>query len=262
MLSITLKSGLDSARDELQSLTSGSDDVAITRQRAIEIAKGSGWLSRQSTALQDDLTARSVLRQFAKGKTIYSVGDLYEGIHVLVDGIIKVELSTPRDDYRIATVKQSTFWFGQGASITRGTHLVTITANTDASTLFLPQQEFERLVENPIYCRAFAVMTLEHFEEASRIIGQLLVSDIENRVAARLAMLAERSGTKRPAVLTVRQIELAEMCGVSRATVLQILGSLERRGLIRLGYRRIEINNPDDLTRGRLGAEITARARR
>ena len=31
------------------------------------------------------------------------------------------------------------------------------------------------------------------------------------------------------------------MCGLSRPTVQQVLASLERRGLIKAGYRRIEI---------------------
>ncbi len=232
--------------------------MAVTRQKAAEIARSSGWLSRQTAELQDDLVAHTQLRRFAKGETIYSFGDPYTGVHVLVEGIVKVEMSTPGDDYRIASVRQPALWFGQGASITRGTHLVTITANTEAATLFLPQHEFERLIENAAYCRAFAAMTVEHFEEASRMIGQLLVSNVEHKVAARLAMLAERCSPPLPAVLTLSQAELAEMCGISRVTAQQILSSLESRGLIKSGYRRIEIDDPERLTRTPALAEVTA----
>jgi CRP-like cAMP-binding protein len=243
-------------------LQTGGGNLAITRQKAAEIARGSGWLSRQTAELQDDLIKRTQLRRFAKGETIYSIGDPYVGVHVLVDGILKVEMSTPGDDYRIATVRQPTFWFGQGASITRGIHLVTMTVNTEAATLFLPQHEFERLVEDAAYCRAFAAMTVEHFEEASRAIGQLLVSDVEYKVAARLAMLAERCAPPRPAVLTLSQAELAEMCGISRVTAQQILGTLESRGLIKTGYRRIEIDDPERLNLGPSLAEVTATDRK
>ena len=44
-----------------------------------------------------------------------------------------------------------------------------------------------------------------------------------------------------PAVVPVTQADLAEMCGLSRPTVQQVLASLERRGLIKAGYRKIEI---------------------
>lgn len=230
----------------------------MTRDRAVAVARATGWLARQPPELQQELLSRCVLRNFGRNEVICSVGDPYQGVHVLVSGVLRVELSAPGEDYRIATVKQSVFWFGQGASITRGSHLVTVTATTPVATLFLPQADFERLLENAAWCRAFAAMTVEHFEEASLVIGQLLVSDVENRVAARLALLAERSGPKRPAIVHVSQADLAEMCGLSRPTVQQVLGALEARGLLRCGYRRIEIGSPEELARGRSVAEVPA----
>lgn len=233
----------------------------LTREQALATARSSGWLSRQSAALQDELLARCMLRSFARNETITNVGDPYQGVHALVSGIVKVENSAPGDDYRIATVKQPVFWFGQGASIARGPHLVTVTATSPAQTLFLPQADFERLIENAAHCRAFAVMTIEHVEEATHVVGQLLVSDAENRVAARLALLAERTGPARPAVITLSQSDLAEMCGLSRPTVQQILSVLEKRGLVRSGYRRIEVASPEALTGGRSFALVTSTQR-
>jgi CRP-like cAMP-binding protein len=234
--------------------------MSITREQAMAVARETGWLSRQSPGFQQDLLSRTVLRHFGRNEVICSVGDPYAGVHVLVSGMLKVEMLAPVEDYRIVTVKQSVFWFGQGASMVRGPYLATTTATTPAATLFLPHAEFERLVEDAAWCRAFAAMSVEHFEEASQVIGQLLVSDVESKVAARLALLAERSGPKRPAAVAVSQADLAEMCGLSRPTVQQILAGLEARGLLRCGYRRIEIDNPEMLARGTQLAQVVSRS--
>lgn len=234
--------------------------MSMTRDQAMAVARASGWLSHQPPAFQHELLSRTVLRTHGRNEVICSVGDPYAGVHVLVQGLLKVEMLAPVEDYRIVTVKQSVFWFGQGASMVRGPYLATTTATTPAATLFLPHAEFEKLVENAAWCRAFAAMSVEHFEEASQVIGQLLVSDVENKVAARLALLAERSGPKRPAAVAVSQADLAEMCGLSRPTVHQILARLEARGLVRCGYRRIEIDNPERLTHSPELGQVTSRS--
>ena len=219
----------------------------MTKDKAQDAARSAGWLSQQSAAFQDDLLARCLLRHYADKETICNVGDPHHGIYALVSGVLRVELSTLGEDYRIASVKQPVFWFGEGASLARSTFYVTITAASPASLLFLPHHEFERLIENPAYCRAFSVLMIEHFDEATRVIAQLLEGDVENRIAARLALLAERSGPQRPHVIPVTQSDLAEMCGLSRPTVQQVLSTLEKRGFIRAGYRRIEVINPEAL---------------
>jgi CRP-like cAMP-binding protein len=199
-----------------------------------------------------------MLRSFADGEALCRYGDPYKGLFALVSGAIKVEVPTADGDYKIATMKQPVFWFGQGASLEKGNFYATMTASGPASALYLPHAEFERLIQDPGNCRAISLLTLEHFGEASQIIGQLLVADVEYRVSARLALLAERSGRKRPAVVPITQAELAEMCGLGRHTVQQVLANLEKRGLIKAGYRRIEVESPEALTVGSGRAAVSA----
>ncbi|MCX7347416.1 MAG: Crp/Fnr family transcriptional regulator [Alphaproteobacteria bacterium] len=201
-----------------------------------------------------------MLRSYASGETICHHGDPYNGVYALVSGQLKIELPTSDGDYKILSMKQPVFWFGQGASLEKGRFYATITASSPASVLFLPHHEFERLIQNAAYCRAIAILTLEHFSEASQVLGQLLAADVEHRVGARLALLAERAGGKPPVVLPITQSELAEMCNFGRHTVQQILGNLEKRGLIRTGYRRVAILNPDALTLGS-GMNVVSAAR-
>lgn len=221
-----------------------------TKDEAGRIARANGWLSHQPEDFQKELVARSSLRIFAKGETLCHAGDSYDGVYGIVRGVVRVEFSTIGNTYRIAAVKQPVFWFGQAACFRKGGFYATITATAPVSALFLSPHEFDRLIENAAYCKAFALLSLDHLEEASQVLGHLLVGDVEHRVAARIALLAERSGPHRPAVLQVTQFDLAEMCGLSRPTVQQILSNLEQRGLIKPGYRRIEVPDPEALVVG------------
>lgn len=219
----------------------------MTKEKALEVARSAGWLAAQVPAFQDELLSHCLLRNYSEKETICNVGDPFHGMYALVSGVLRVELSTLSEDYRIASVKQPVFWFGEGASLARSAYYVTITASTPVTLLFLPHHDFERLIENAAYCRAMSMLLIEHFHEASQVIAQLLEGDVESRIAARLALLAERSGTLQPQVIPVTQSDLAEMCGLSRPTVQQVLSNLEKRGLIRAGYRRIEVIDPEAL---------------
>ena len=213
----------------------------VSKDKARELARSSGWLSAQPASFQDDVLARCHLRRYRERETIVHLGDEASGIYCVVSGAVRIEFPTPGGDYKIVTLKQPVFWFGQGSSLTRSARPVTTTAASQASVLHLPLPDFERLIENAAYCRAFSLLNLEQFNEAMQMLTHLKVNDVERRVALRLALLAERTDERLPASVPVTQADLAEMCGLSRPTVQQILSIFEQRGLIRAGYRRIEI---------------------
>lgn len=212
----------------------------ITKEKAHDIARGSGWLARQSLELQEEFFARSQLRSYTEKEIIQQAGNPCAGIGCLVEGIIRIEFAAGGSDYKMGSVAQPAYWFGEGASFRRTTFMVTVSSASPVTVLFLPHTEFERLIETASFCRAFALLAVDHFEACLQVLGQLLISDVERRVAIRLALLAEGSG-ENPPVVPITQADLAEMCGLSRPTVQQALASLERRGLVKPGYRRIHI---------------------
>lgn len=213
----------------------------LTRDSALEIARSSGWLQRQPARFQDDLLSRCHLRSYREKETIYHVGDSCSGVFCLVAGAVRVEFAATGGDYKIASIRQPVSWFGQEACFRRGGHLHTMSAALPLTVLHLAPQDFERLIENPAHCRAFALLMLDQVDDSLQVLGQMLIGDVEQKVAARLALLAWRTDRKMPAAIPLTQSDLAEMCGLSRPTVQQVLASLERRGLIKAGYRRIEI---------------------
>ena len=213
---------------------------------AVARARSQGWLAEQPQDFQEALLSRCAVKHFAKNEAVCRVGDPYDGVYALVEGVLRLELAMP-DDFRVAATKQPVCWFGQAACLRKKSFLVSLTANTPVTLLFLPYHEFERLIENAAYCKSFALLTVDHYDEAIQALAPLLVSDAQSKVAGRLAQLAIQAGPQRPAVLHVAQTDLAEMCGLARVTVFGVLAQLEKRGLIETGYRRITVFDPEAL---------------
>lgn len=215
--------------------------MTMTKDEACWIVRASGWLARESREFQDALLWRCHLRDFGEKEALFHEGDPCVGLFALVSGVVRIEFATPDRDYRIATIKQPVFWCGTSAAISRSSYFVTAMTGSPVTALFLPLDEFERMAENAAYCRAFARLSIEHYEEAQQVVGRLLIGDAEHRVAARLALLAEKASGPLPLVVPVTQADLAEMCGLSRLTIQQVLGALEKRGFIKTGYRKITV---------------------
>ena len=224
--------------------------MTLTKEEACRIARSSGWLAGESRDFQEALVSRCHLRSFEEKEALFHEGDPCAGLFALVSGVVRIEFATPDRDYRIASVKQPVFWCGTSAGLSRGPYFVTAMTASPATTLFLPFHEFERLVENAGYCRAFARLSIEHYEEAQMVVGQLLVGDAEHRVAARLALLAHKAAGPLPLVIPITQGDLADMCGLSRLTTQQVLSALEKRGFITAGYRKITVLDAAGLENG------------
>jgi CRP-like cAMP-binding protein len=100
---------------------------------------------------------------------------------------------------------------------------------------YLPQAEFEAVIANPDHCRCFAHLTIEHLEDALRVIASLMPNDVVARVAGRLLCLSiveAGAGSE----ITVTQSDLASMCGLSRQSVNKALRRLIEEGAVSSRY--------------------------
>jgi CRP-like cAMP-binding protein len=120
--------------------------------------------------------------------------------------------------------------------------MATITAAEKVTTLVLPLAEFERLISNADYCRCFALLLVDHLEEALAGAADLLLRASVPRVCGRL--LAFQSGAPiGDKGIRLTQSELAAMCGMTRATLSRVLSLLSETGAIELKYGRINLLN-------------------
>ena len=79
-------------------------------------------------------------------------------------------------------------------------------------------------------------------------VEDLVFLDVPSRVAKSLLDLAELGGTEVQEI-ALTQEDVAAIVGATRVSVNRVLASLEARGIVRVGRRRIEIVDRDRLQR-------------
>ncbi len=152
-----------------------------------------------------------------------------------------------------ATVGTPGYWIGEAAAFRRAPRRAALVAKSEVWAYYLPLAEFETLVTNPDYCRSFAHLTIEHLEDAIRVLASLMSNDIVARVGGRLLNLitAQPDGGKD---LIVTQTDLASMCGLSRQSVNKALRHLTDEGAVLSRYGKVTVIDPAklmDLASGR-----------
>ncbi len=203
-----------------------------------------GWLSRRPMLFREEVIRRSRLKSFETGESLYNAGDGPAGMFGLISGQMLIRLP-PADT--IGDIASPGQWIGDATAFMRETRWVSLTAGSRLHVLHLSQIDFDDLCQDAENCRHFAINTAESLAEAVTVIANLTQPDSEVRVAQRLLTFMGVHHEARFQALSVSQADLATMCGLSRQTMSKVLAHLVERGIIRLGYRRIEIVNPSAL---------------
>ncbi|RTG96229.1 MULTISPECIES: Crp/Fnr family transcriptional regulator, partial [Thermus] len=134
--------------------------------------------------------------------------------------------------------------FGEEALVGGGRRTSGATALTYAEFLFAPQEalapvrarfpEVERFLLEALYAR------LKEAEERLWELRHLSVSQRLARLLLRLSQAGE---------VAFSHQDLARMVGATRETVTKLLGEWALSGVVDLGYRRVEVREPQALAR-------------
>jgi CRP-like cAMP-binding protein len=216
----------------------------MDRQAAEKIVTNAGWLSRQPADFQREVLGRSHLRRHPAGRILYDVDDEGSGVFGLVEGALEVQLPNGQ----LATVGSPGYWIGEAAAFRRAPRRAALVAKSEVWFFYLPLAEFEAVTANPDHCRRFAHLTIEHLEDALRVIASLMPNDVVARVAGRLLCLSIAQ-TGAGAEMTVTQSDLASMCGLSRQSVNKALRRLVEKGAVSARYGKVTAMDPGKLRR-------------
>lgn len=200
------------------------------------------------------LASRAVERPFRKGQLIFYEGDAGDSLLVIVEGLVKVFVTSESGEEMVLVTLRSPETFGELALIDGGPRSASaevleptkVLALTRA-TLLDVMRERPALAESLLRSLGGVVRRLT--EQAS----DLVFLDLHGRVAKLLVALADERGLTQGAEilldLHMTQSDLAGMVGGSRQSVNQILRSFERRGYIEFRGRQVLLKHPELLRR-------------
>lgn len=203
------------------------------------------WFGALPPDLQALIFERSSIRSYRKGARLVSEATPCRGLFVVVLGRVHVVRRLGDSPDTLIHVGEAGFWFGEYALLSGQLAIASVVAASNAKVLLLPAAEFGRIVaEQPGYYPHFTRLLTERFATVFRYASEARAVAAEEWLRTRLNGLAE-SRLDAPGVgpveITVSQAELATMVGVSRQTLCMLLGRLQARGLVEVGYRRVRV---------------------
>lgn len=210
-----------------------------------------GWLFGQPEDFHNLILDNCQLLTLNPGESAIHLGDLAGGLYGLIEGWLDVLISPGALEPTLVHVASTGWWFGDSALLTsspkRGAHV----ARTPCRLAYLPAETAERLGrERPEFWRSVAHVSVGVIDHCFAVIAANRHHQPLARAKLTLRILlgeslpfAAGAALDRP-VLPISQIEFAEIANLSRNAAGDALRELAQMGVIRLGYREIEVLEP------------------
>jgi CRP/FNR family transcriptional regulator, cyclic AMP receptor protein len=210
----------------------------------IKVLRAGRWFASLPHELQARIAQLAVLRQFRTGQYLLRTGDPPLGMFGLVRGRTRHVYPVGEDREVLLHVGGPGLWTGEYPLISGQRSINSVIADAPTAALFLSAADWHRIVdEEPGWMRHFAMLLADRFATAYRAYAEAQALSHDEWVHARLRLVAQverEHGAVAPQI-RLSQSHLATMLGVSRQTLNAALTRLQRRGLLRVSFRMIEL---------------------
>lgn len=216
------------------------------RSLAEAILRRSAWLDGRQDLVAAILAHGRVVR-LSPGQWAQAEGDDESGVLVVLSGSLELYCKAPGErEVRISQVGAGVA-LGQTTRFGGGPRLLTAICREPATLLQVSDRTLSRIAQDaPRIWEAVSALLYLQLRNLLQMVAELTALPPRPRLAARLGLLAAAA---RGETLSVSQEALGEMVGLTRKTVNVHLGAMERQGLIRRCYGRIEVLDPRGLRR-------------
>lgn len=209
-------------------------------------------------ALRDDallsLGERAVERSYKRGQAIVHEGDAGDALFVVVEGLVKVFVTSEEGDEMVLVTLRPPETFGELAVIDGGTRSASAETLEATKVLVLTRSVLLEVLRTDAslteaLLRSLGALVRRLTEQAA----DLVFLDLPGRVAKLLLGMADEHGTSDGDALVLdlhmTQTDLAGLVGGSRQSVNQILRQFEGRGYLELRGRQVVLKKPELLRR-------------
>jgi CRP/FNR family transcriptional regulator, cyclic AMP receptor protein len=228
--------------------------VGVNSERAAALLARTALFENLDDDARNSLASVAITRSYKKGHLICHQGDLGEALFIIVEGHVKVFVTSEEGDEMVLVTLGPSEVFGELSLMDGGPRSASAEALEPTKLLAIGRGPLlEVLRDHPeatdALLRSLGAVVRRLTEQAA----DLVFLDLHGRVAKLLLGLADHQ--QPPAEGEVQldlhftQTDLAAMVGGSRQSVNQILRTFERRGYLALQGRKIILKQPDQLRR-------------
>lgn len=221
-----------------------------------QLRQQSNWFNTLSEHQQQQLLAPAKVVQLGTGQRLFSRGDEFDGIYVLLSGALLIAGVHSSGREALLTIVEAGDWIGEIALFDRKARTHDATASVACQLLQLNNSALQQLVQqDPLWWQRFGQLLTEKMRLVFQALEDMSLLPASVRLARRLVMLCRLHQQDERYLIPVQQEQLGQLLSLSRQTINQLLQQLVASGVIRTSYAEIEVL---DLTLLKQAAEMAA----
>lgn len=182
---------------------------------------------------------------FRRGEVIYTPKQEKEILFLLKEGMVQLYRLTPEEEKRVVDTLCPGTIFGEMSLIGQGMYGTFAQAVEDCTLGTMERAALERLLlQRPTIALRILEGVGKRLSEAESLLEDITFKGVRGRLASLLLRLMKEQG---PIIAGYTHQALADTIGTYRETTTQTLGLFKRRGLIRIGRKRLQILDVEGL---------------
>jgi CRP/FNR family cyclic AMP-dependent transcriptional regulator len=172
---------------------------------------------------------------YQKGNIVFAQGDAADSVFYILDGKIKIAVTSEQGKEAIVAILGSGAFFGEGCLIGQPLRLATARAMTESTVMRVRKAAMVRVLrEQPSFAEMFTTHLLTHSSRVEEDLVDQLFNSSEKRLARTLLLLANfgKEIKPEPVITKLSQETLAEMVGTTRPRISFFMNKFRKLGFI------------------------------
>ena len=189
-----------------------------------------------------------VSRALPAGEVLWLQGERVTFFAMVYDGYLQAVRRSSKGAEKLVSELRRGRHFGLAETITGATSAVTVVAREESQLLTLEAKSLRKLLlANSELCYRLMQTMARAIFSLTQELERASFETIQTRLARLLLRRSEPGHLSYGRARQTTHAEIARRLGVSRETVSRVLNDFKEQGLIRTGYRRIDVVNRDGL---------------
>lgn len=205
------------------------------------------WFSELPSIFQNFILDKAQLLHIKKDQNIFLSGDTFNGIYAVLEGTISLGYINIQGKEAVAAIVEPIMWFGEISLVDQQPRSHDAIAVRSAIILHIHAQDLIQLLEqHPHFWFYIAKLTTQKLRFAFLELISIQTQTIYQRLAQRLMTILGGYGNLlhiNNKIIHLSQEQLAQMLVCSRQTINQELHHLEKEGIIKVSFKKIEVLN-------------------
>ena len=192
----------------------------------------------------EPLVAGTRLLEVPRGATLFNRGDLANGFYLLVEGQVKLGVTSPQGDEKVIGLIQPGESFGEAVLFLERLFPIYAQATLDAKVLLITKDAIFDILENDaVVVRRMLAGISARNRQLVNDIESILLQNSTQRLIGYLIQISTDSPNPEHVQLPANKMTIASMLNITPETLSRVMLRLQNTGLIEVNGKEIMITN-------------------